>query len=159
MGETYTRSSVQPQRTVDGNVSPLRVLLVDDYKPFLQFISSTLRKRSGIRIVGQTSDGLEAVRLAEELRPDLIVLDIGLPSLNGIEAARLIREVSPNSAMLFLSIESSAEVIQEALSAGACDYVRKARAGSELLPAIDTIISARRLAPFASPPSAAPTIP
>jgi len=83
------------------------VLLVEDYKPFLELVSSTLSKRPEIQIVGQASDGLEAVRKAKGLRPDLIVLDIGLPRLNGFEAARLIRDVSPNSKILFLTIEFS----------------------------------------------------
>jgi len=125
-------------------MTPLRVLLVDDYKPFLELVSSTLAKNPEIQIVGQTSDGLDAVRQAKELRPDLIVLDIGLPSLNGIEAARLIRKVSPNSKILFLSTERSEEVIQEALSLGACGYVHKAKTETEFLPAVDTVISATR---------------
>jgi DNA-binding NarL/FixJ family response regulator len=117
--------------------------LVEDYEPLLRFLSSLLSKKPEIQIVGHVSDGAEAVRKAEDLQPDLIVLDIGLPSLNGIDAARLIRNLSPNSKILFLSTESSEEVIQEALSLGACAYVHKSRIGSELLPALDTVISAR----------------
>jgi DNA-binding NarL/FixJ family response regulator len=143
MGATYSRSVGRRQRTADDDVPPLRVVLVDDFKPFLQFISSTLLNRPGIQIVGQASDGLEAVRIAEELRPDLIVLDIGLPGLNGIEAARLIHQVSPSSKILFLSTESSDDVIKEALRAGACGYVQKRRATGELLLAVDSIIAAR----------------
>jgi CheY-like chemotaxis protein len=121
-------------------VSPVRVLVVDDYEPFRRFVCSTLRKRPQIQVVGEASDGLEAVRKAEKLRPDLIVLDIGLPSLNGIEAARRIRSVSPESKILFLSVESSVDVVQEALSLGALGYIRKASAGSELLAAVGAII-------------------
>jgi DNA-binding NarL/FixJ family response regulator len=124
-----------------GNRSSQRVLLVDDFKPFLQFLCSTLGKKPEIQIVGQASDGLEAVRKAEELRPDFIVLDIGLPSLNGIEAARLIRNVSPNSKILFLSNESSDEVIEEALSVGAWGYIKKIGSGNALLSAVESIIS------------------
>ena len=120
------------------------MLLVEDYKPFLELVSSTLSKRPEIQIVGQASDGLEAVRKAEQLRPDLIVLDIGLPSLNGLEAARLIRDVSPNSKILFLTIESSDDVIEKALSFGACGYIHKARTATELLPAVNNVIAARR---------------
>jgi len=119
------------------------VLLVEDYKPFLELVSSTLSKRPEIQIVGQASDGLEAVRKAEQLRPDLIVLDIGLPSLNGLEAARLIRDVSPNSKILFLTIESSDDVIEKALSLGACGYIHKARTATELLPAVNNVFAAR----------------
>ena len=86
------------------------------------------------------SDGLEAVQKAEELRPDLIVLDIGLPKLNGIEAARRIRQVSPNSKIVFLTMDNSPDVAQAALSTGAQGYVHKARAQSDLLPAIDAVL-------------------
>ena len=123
---------------------PLRVLLVEDYKPFLELVSSTLSNRPEIQIVGQASDGLEAIRKAKELRPDLVVLDIGLPSLNGLEAARFIRDVSPNSKILFLSVESSDDVLEAALSLGACGYVHKPKMRTELLPAVHNIISASR---------------
>ena len=74
--------------------------MVDDYEPFRRFICSTLGRRPELQIVGEVWDGLEAVRKAEELQPDLIVLDIGLPTLNGIEAARRIRKLSPESKIL-----------------------------------------------------------
>ena len=75
--------------------STIRVLVVDDYEPWRRFVCSTLQKRPELQVVGEVSDGLEAVQQAEQLQPDLIVLDIGLPTMNGIEAARRIREVSP----------------------------------------------------------------
>jgi DNA-binding NarL/FixJ family response regulator len=93
-----------------------------------------------LQIVGEASDGLEAVRRAEELKPDLVVLDIALPTLNGIEAARQIRTLSPESKVIFLSQESSPDVVQEALSTGAWGYVVKARAGSDLLAAIEAVL-------------------
>ena len=93
--------------------------------------------------VGQAKDGLEAVRKGEELWPDVIVLDIGLPTLHGIEAALLIRHVSPNSKILLLTMESSAEVIEKASSVVAWGYVRKTGAGNELLSAVDALISER----------------
>ena len=94
--------------------------------------------------MGEVSDGLEAVQKVEELQPDLIVLDIGLPSLNGIEAARRIRKLSPESKILFVSQESSADVVQEALGTGAHSYVVKSDAGSELLPAVKAVLEAKR---------------
>jgi DNA-binding NarL/FixJ family response regulator len=124
--------------------SSVRVLVVDDYEPFRRFICSTLRKRPGLRIVGETSDGLEAVRKAEELRPDLIVLDIGLPTLNGIEAARQIRKLAPECKILFVSQESHVDVVQEALALGALGYVVKTYAGSELLPAVGAILAEKQ---------------
>ena len=117
-----------------------RVLIVEDSKPFRNFIGSTLGKRPELKIVDQVSDGLQAVRRAEELRPDLIVLDIGLPSLNGIEAARQIRRLSPKSKILFVSQESSADVVQEALGTGASGYIVKTDAGRELLEAVSAVL-------------------
>ena len=77
--------------------STVRVLVVDDHEPFRRFACSTLAKRRNLQVIGEASDGLEAVRKAEELQPDLIVLDIGLPTLNGIEVARRIRSYALNA--------------------------------------------------------------
>jgi len=94
-----------------------------------------------IRVVGEVSDGLEAIQRALELKPDLILLDIGLPTLNGIEVARQIRELLPESRIIFLSQESSPDVVQEAIGLGARGYVAKIRAGGELRAAIESVIS------------------
>ena len=118
----------------------VRVLVVEDFAPFRRLIASTLGKKPELSIVCEVSDGLEAVQKAQELQPDLIVLDIGLPSLNGIEAARRIRKVSPESKILFLSQESAADAVQEALGLGGLGYVVKIRAGSELLPAVEAVL-------------------
>ncbi len=123
---------------------PLRVLLVEDSTPFRRFIRSTLARREDLKIICEVSDGQEAVQKAEELKPDLILLDIGLPTLNGIEAARRIRELSPESRIIFLTQESSPEVVQMALDLGAWGYVRKVTAGSDLLAAVDTVLAGRR---------------
>ncbi|HEY2646453.1 MAG TPA: response regulator transcription factor, partial [Candidatus Acidoferrales bacterium] len=100
--------------------------------------------RPEIEIVCEVSDGLEAVQKAQELKPDLVLLDIGLPKLNGIEVARLIRQVSPGSKIIFISQDDSPDVVQEALKSGGQAYVYKARAGKELLPAVDAVISGDR---------------
>jgi DNA-binding NarL/FixJ family response regulator len=98
-----------------------------------------VRQKPEWRIVGEASNGLEAVQKSEGLQPDLIVLDIGLPKLNGIEAARRIRKLRPESKILFLSQETSADIVQETLDLGAVGYVAKAYAGSELLVAMETV--------------------
>jgi DNA-binding NarL/FixJ family response regulator len=131
-------------RKAGGTGKSVRVLVVEDSEPFRKFISSTLGKRPELQIVGEVIDGLEAVQRAGELQPDLIVLDIGLPSLNGMEAARQIRKVSPESKILFLSQESSADVAQEGLCLGALGYVVKAHAGSELLIAVEAVLRGER---------------
>jgi DNA-binding NarL/FixJ family response regulator len=124
--------------------SSVRVLVVEDYEPFRRFVASTIQEQPELQIVGEVSDGLEAVQKAEELKPDLIVLDIGLPTLHGIEAARRIRKLSPESKILFVSQESAADVVQEALALGALGYVVKAHAGSDLLPAVEAVLEGRQ---------------
>ena len=121
---------------------PLRVLLVEDFDPFRRFSWTTLQKTE-LQIIAEVSDGLEAVRKAQELQPDLILLDIGLPGLNGIEAARRIRTLSPQSRILFVSQESSADVIEEAMNSGALGYVVKTQAASDLLAAVEAVREGR----------------
>ncbi len=103
---------------VDPNRSQVRVLVVDDHEQFHQFVRSALGKTPELKIVGEAFDGLDAVQKAEDLRPDLILLDIGLPELNGLDAARRIRTLCPESRILFLSQESSIQVVETALSLG-----------------------------------------
>jgi DNA-binding NarL/FixJ family response regulator len=137
-----TGSAVPTVKGGDG-VSSVRVVVVDDYAPFRSFFCSTLRKNPELQIVAETGDGLEAVQKAEELQPDLIVLDLGLPTLNGIEAARRIRKVAPRTKILFVSQESSADVVEEALTLGS-GYMVKAYAGSELLAAVKAVLQRKR---------------
>ena len=116
-----------------------RILLVDDSEPWRIALRSLLHERPGLRVVGEAVDGLEAVEKAQELQPDLVLLDIGMPRMNGVEAAKRIREVAPQSKMLFVSIEQSADFVEAALSTGAQGYIPKADVGSKLLPAIDDL--------------------
>ena len=121
-------------------MSSVRVLVVDDYEPFRRFVCSTLKRRPALQVIGEASEGSEAAQKAEELQPDLILLDVGLPILNGIDVARRIRKLSPESKIIFVSQESSADVAQEAFSLGALGYVVKIAAGSELLAAVDAVL-------------------
>ena len=123
---------------------PLRILIVEDHESFRRLICSALQQREAFQVIEEVSDGLDAVQKAQELQPDLILLDIGLPKLNGLEAGRRIRKISPNSRILFLSQESSSDVVQEALRLGAQGYVLKARAQSDLLPAIEAVLGGKR---------------
>jgi DNA-binding NarL/FixJ family response regulator len=125
-------------------VSSVRILVVEDFAPFLQFISTTLATRQDLQVICEVSDGLEAVRKAQELRPDLILLDIGLPSLNGIEAARQIRKLVPESKIIFLTQESSDDVVEEALRLGAYGYIIKIKAKRDMLAAVETVISGKQ---------------
>jgi DNA-binding NarL/FixJ family response regulator len=120
------------------------VLVVDDYDPWRRFLHRALALRDQLTIVAEVTDGPEAIQKAEELQPDLILLDIGLPTLNGIEAARRIREVSPNSKILFISENLSQDIAREALSTGAGGYLVKSDAGGELLHAIRAVLAGKR---------------
>ena len=118
----------------------VRVLVVEDFAAFREFVCLTLGDSPNFRVVGEASEGLEAIQKAVELRPDLILLDIGLPSLNGIEVARQMRSLVPESKIIFLTQESSADVVQEALSLGARGYVVKSNT-EDLLAAVSAILS------------------
>ena len=124
-------------------ISSIQVLVVEDYEPFRRFLISTLQNRWEGRDIHEVSDGLEAVQEAQTLQPDLILLDIGLPKLNGIEAARRIRKLSPTSKIIFVTQESSPDVVQEALGLGALGYVVKAHAGRELIAAVEAVREGR----------------
>jgi len=123
------------------NSSSIRVLVVEDSVPFREYIVSTLATQPGLQVVAEVSDGLEAVQKAPELKPDLILMDIGLPSISGIEAARRIRTLVPGSKVVFLSQESSADVIQMALDTGASAYVLKANAETLLLETVQATLA------------------
>jgi DNA-binding NarL/FixJ family response regulator len=124
--------------------STIRVLVVDDYEPFRRFVCAALSALPFTQVIGEASDGLNAIRKAEELQPDLIVLDIGLPALSGIEVGRRIRKLCPACKILFLSQESAVEVAQETFKLGASAYIVKAHAGSELSAAVEAVYQGRR---------------
>ncbi len=115
--------------------------MVDDYEAWRRFVCSTLQRYPTLKIVGELSDGLAAVEEAQQLQPDLVLLDIGLPHLHGIEAARLIRQVSPKSKIIFLSENCSQDIAEEALQTGAQGYVVKSDAARELLPALEAVLA------------------
>jgi DNA-binding NarL/FixJ family response regulator len=88
-------------------MTQFRTLIVEDHKDYCRFLQLTLQEKTQCQVIGHASDGVEAVRQAEEFQPELILLDIGLPKLNGIEATRRIRKVAPNSKILIVSQNSS----------------------------------------------------
>jgi DNA-binding NarL/FixJ family response regulator len=122
-----------------------RILIVDDYEPWRCFLRSAIKERADLEVVGEVSDGADAIEQAKALQPDLILLDIGLPTLSGMEAARQIRVLAPRTAILFLTQDTSLEVVEQALQLGS-GYVVKVNA-SELPTAIDEILQGR---PFLS---------
>ena len=121
----------------------IRVLLADDHAMLREGLRALLTA-SGINVVGEVSDGREAVRRAQELDPDVVVMDVSMPELNGIEAAGIIRERSPRAKVVMLSMHSSTEHIHRAFAAGAAGYVLKASASLEVIAAVKAVHAGQR---------------
>jgi DNA-binding NarL/FixJ family response regulator len=118
----------------------VRVLVVDDVELWRTFVRIHLEKEPNLRVISVAADGLDAIRKAEKLRPDLILLDISLPGLNGLEVARQIRSVAARSTILFLSGESDPDVVRRAFSAGGLGYVLKSDAARDLIAGIESVL-------------------
>jgi len=116
------------------------VLVVEDHEAFRRVLCELLRERTDVLIVGEAADGVEAVRQAEALRPDVVMLDIGLPRLSGVDAAVCIRAKVPDAKLIFVTNESSLDVVEQAYKRGAHGYVYKPRVRRDLLPVFDAII-------------------
>jgi DNA-binding NarL/FixJ family response regulator len=122
----------------------IRVLIADDHAMIRDGLAALLRGDERIEIAGTAADGREALRLARELRPDVIVMDIAMPELNGVEAMRELHARSPEARVLILSMFSTLEHVQQAFNAGASGYLLKESAGAELKNAIEQVHSGRR---------------
>jgi len=122
---------------------PLKILVVEDHAPFRRLICTALQRRAAVVTI-EAVDGLEAVQKAEALQPDLILLDINLPKLHGFEVAKQIRSGAVRARLLFMSQESSPDIVRKALSLGADGYVQKLSSGTDLLPAIDAALGGQR---------------
>jgi DNA-binding NarL/FixJ family response regulator len=121
-------------------MSVVQILLVDDSLPWQRFVLTYFETKTEFKVITTAPDGLEAVRKASELRPEVILMDVNLPGMNGIEAARQIRGVSPGSKILFLSMQRDSEIVQAAFDAGGSGYVLKLDFNRDLIPAIRTIL-------------------
>jgi DNA-binding NarL/FixJ family response regulator len=117
----------------------LSILVVEDSEPFRRVLCSALAQWAECQVIGQASDGLEALQKAEELQPDLILLDIRLPKLNGLQAARRIRQLVPRGRILFMSMEFSVEFVAAALEGGGVGYVHKLSVDRDLRHAIQAV--------------------
>jgi len=118
----------------------VRILVVDDFEPFRRFLHAILKTRPELQVIGEASDGLEAIQKVEDLQPDLILLDIGLPKLNGIETADRLCRLVPDAKILFISQDNDPDLVATALSSAAKGYVWKQTANVELLPAIEAVL-------------------
>lgn len=134
------RSSSIGQDASREPLASVRVLVVDNSEPWRRWICSLFRTHAQLHVVGEVGDGLEAVRKARKLKPDLILLEIGLPNLNGIEAASRIVQAAHGVKIIFLTLHESAHVLRAALSNGARGYVLKSAAADELFPAIEAVL-------------------
>ena len=124
-----------------------RILLVDDFQPWRVAASRILSSAPDFQIVGEASDGVEAIEKAATLIPDVVLLDIGLPLLNGLEAARQIRQASPQSKIIFLTGQDDEDLRDAAFARGAEAYVVKSRAARELQLSLEAAIRRTREAP------------
>jgi DNA-binding NarL/FixJ family response regulator len=118
----------------------VRILVVEDYEPFRRYFCSTLEQRADFQVIGRVSDGLEAIQKGQELQPDLILLDVGLPKVNGLEAAKQVRKLAPLAKILFISQEFSFDMVEAALRVGGSGYVHKLRVQRDFLPAIESVL-------------------
>ncbi len=117
----------------------LRILIADDHELARRGIRALLESHPGWEVCGEAKDGRETVELAANLKPDLVLLDIGMPNLNGLEAARQILAGSPDVAILILTMHDSDNVVREVLRAGARGYLLKSDAGRDLVAAVEAL--------------------
>jgi len=122
----------------------VRILVADDYEPWRRFARLNLQKQPELHVIGEVADGRDAVLKAQEMQPDLLLLDINLPTLNGIEVTRQVRELCPNCKIVILSMTRSSDIANEAFRSGAHAYVIKSNWASELLPAIDAVLTGKQ---------------
>jgi two-component system response regulator NreC len=125
-------------------MTPLRIILADDFDVWRQFARSILEQIPGLRVIAEASNGLEAIEKAATLRPDVVLLDIAMPRLNGLEAAKTIRQVCPESKIVFLTQQNDDELRSAALATGAEAYLLKSKAAGELQLTLESVCDTRQ---------------
>ena len=126
------------------NGSSVSVLIVDDFGNWRSVVRAALHSRLAVRMFEEAENGFEAVRKSADLRPDLVVLDIGLPGLNGLEVARQIRTISPESKVVFLTENASCDLVELALNGGAKGFVIKSAFARDFIPAVEAALEGRQ---------------
>ncbi|HET7441252.1 MAG TPA: response regulator transcription factor [Terriglobales bacterium] len=121
----------------------LRILVADDHEVVRRGLCALLEARPGWQVCAEASDGREAIAKARELRPDIVVMDIGMPSLNGLAAAGQIMQHNPRQRILILTITSSEQIIREVLEVGARGFVLKSDAARDLVTAVEALEQGR----------------
>ncbi len=138
----------------DNNFMAVRILLVDDHPIVRQGLRTLLEGRTGWEVVGEASDGVEALDKVEILQPDVVVLDVTMPKMNGLEACRLIQQKTSGLEVLFVTQHDSPQMMREALDAGARGYVVKSNAARDLLDAVEAVSQHRVFTALARSPQA-----
>ncbi len=127
----------------------IHLVLADDHLVVRQGLRALLESQAAIHVVGETGDGLEAVELVEQLRPDVLVVDLMMPGLSGLEVTRQVRQRFPNTRIVILSMHSGEPYVMEALRNGAEGYVLKTSSAADLTQAVSEVMEGRR---YLSPP-------
>jgi len=120
-------------------MADLRILIADDHEVFRRGVRGVLEEQPGWQVVGEAGNGRQAVEMARELQPDVVVLDISMPELNGLDATRQILQVSPGSEILILTLHDSEQLAEEVLKAGVRAYILKSDAAQDLVAAVSAL--------------------
>jgi len=133
---------------LETNMKTLRILIADDHDLMRRGVKALLQSRAGWEVCGEAHTGREAVSKAEELKPDVVILDISMPDLNGVDAAKRIRKASPDTEVLILSVHYSDQLIRDILEAGVRGYIVKSDSDRDLVIAVETLANHK---PFFTP--------
>jgi DNA-binding NarL/FixJ family response regulator len=126
------------------NIKEIKIVLVDDHKLLRDGIRKILEQRSNMHIIGEASNGREAIKICSKLIPDIVVMDVAMSGMNGIEAAKQIHQNQPNIKIIGLSMHSGKQFIQGMFKAGAFGYLLKDGDGDELITAITSVVQHKR---------------
>jgi two-component system response regulator NreC len=120
------------------------IILADDHQVVRQGVRALLENQPDIRVIAEAGDGLEAVRLVEELKPNVLILDLMMPGISGMEVTRNVRKASPNTRIIIFTMYSDLAYVAESLKYGANAYILKGSPGNDLLQAVKEVVAGRR---------------
>jgi DNA-binding NarL/FixJ family response regulator len=138
--ELSSGAAVSPART---GVQKVRILVADDHDIIRRGLKQLLTGHPGWEVCGEAKTGREAVDITDQMKPDIVVLDIGMPDLNGLEAARQIMKISPKTAVLILTIHFTDQLVRDVIECGARGYILKSDADKDLVSAVEAISNKR----------------